>query len=207
MNTKADHASRHFNNHTEWMLDPSIFRRITGRYYKPEGDLFASRLNYQLLRYVAGYPDPGAIATDAFLLDWSRWTTFIHPPIVLIPHILRQLKQGKATSLLIAPHWPGQPWFPDLMEMLIDNPARLPVNPSTIYLPFAPKEVHPLWRTLHLVVWPISGIAWSQLEFQKKCAKLSWHHGEGLHSNDMQDHGDPGRVGVFNGRSVHFRPL
>jgi hypothetical protein len=81
MNSEADFTSRNFNTHAEWKLDPEIFQRISTRYYKPEVDLFASRLNNQLPVYVARYPDPGALATDAFLQDWSRWTVFIHPPI------------------------------------------------------------------------------------------------------------------------------
>ena len=114
MNSEADHASRNFNTHTEWKLNPEIFQRITTRYYTPEVDLFASRLNHQLPLYVRRYPDPGAIAIDAFLQDWSLWTVFIHPPIVLIPRILLQMKHDKATGLLIAPNWQGQPWFSDL---------------------------------------------------------------------------------------------
>ena len=98
MNSEADHASRNFNTHTEWKLNPEIFQRITTRYYTPEVDLFASRLNHQLPLYVTRYPDPGAIATDAFLQDWSLWTVFIHPPIVLIPRILLQMKHDKATD-------------------------------------------------------------------------------------------------------------
>ena len=58
--------------------------------------------------------------------------------------------------------------------MLVDYPARLPALPTTIFLPFAPEEVHPLWKTLQLAVWPISGVVSRQLDFQKKCAKLSW---------------------------------
>ena len=65
MNSEADYASRNFNNHTEWMLDPIIFQQITTRYYTPEVDLFATRLNHQVPQYVARYPDPGALATDA----------------------------------------------------------------------------------------------------------------------------------------------
>ena len=154
MNSEADYASRNFNNHTEWMLDPIIFQQITTQYYTPEVDLFLTRLNHQVPQYVARYPDPGAPATDAFLQDWSRWTVFIHPPIVLIPRILMQMKQDQATGLLIAPHWHAQPWFPNLMEMLVDYPARLPALPATIFLPFGPEKVRPLWKRVnHMILW------------------------------------------------------
>ena len=41
------------------------------RFCTSEVDLFASRLKHQLPMYVSTYPDPGALAVDAFLLDWS----------------------------------------------------------------------------------------------------------------------------------------
>ena len=126
------------------MLDPKIFQRIATCFYTPEADLFASRLNHQLPKYVTRFPDPGALATDAFLLVWNRWTIFIHPPIVLIPRILFQMKRDKATGLLIAPNWLGQHWFPDLMEMLVEYPARLLTLPSTISLPLH-RKMHILY--------------------------------------------------------------
>ena len=42
-------------------------------------DLFASRLNHQVPQYVSSYLDPGALAVDAFLQGWSKWT-FNPPP-------------------------------------------------------------------------------------------------------------------------------
>ena len=52
----------------------------------------ASRLNHQVPKYVSEYPDPGALAVDAFLLDWSRLTYLIHPPVALPPRVLRKIK-------------------------------------------------------------------------------------------------------------------
>ena len=69
-NVAADKASRVFCDQTEWKLDETIFASITAYFYRPKIDLFASRLNYQLPRYVAWKPDPGAEAVDSFTLDW-----------------------------------------------------------------------------------------------------------------------------------------
>ena len=57
-------------------------------------------------------------------------------------------------------------------EMKVDHPARLPVSPSTIFLPFSQEDIHPLWRTLQLAVWSISGHFAKHQDFQKKCAKF-----------------------------------
>ena len=62
--------------------------------------------------------------------------------------------------------------------------------------------VHPLWKTLALIVWPLSGEEWRLKDFQKKCARCSWHRGETVPQRDMQYRGRFGLAGVLNGRSV-----
>ena len=47
-NTAADIASRQIESRTEWTLDKKIFQSICQKFYKPEVDLFASRLNHQV---------------------------------------------------------------------------------------------------------------------------------------------------------------
>ena len=49
---------------------------------KPDIDLFASRINYRLKPYVSYKPDPGAVAVDAFTIQWSQYVFFM-----LFPHL------------------------------------------------------------------------------------------------------------------------
>lgn len=206
-NIEADFASRNFNNRTEWTLDKKVFRKITKRFYAPEVDLFASRINNQLPLYVARYPDPGSIATDAFLQNWNQWTVFIHAPIVLLPKILQKIRQDQATGLVIAPTWSGQPWYPTLLELLVDFPAPLPITEGTISLPFDPQAIHPMWKTLRLAVWPLSGLVYKQQAFHQKCVRSCWPLGEQAHRRDMKHLGSCGLAGAFNGINVHFQHL
>ena len=151
-NVDADWASRHFNERTEWTLDKAIFTRIVTKYYTPQVDLFASRLNHQLPLYVSRHPDPGAMEVDAMTLHWNRWTSFIHAPIIMLPRILKKIREDQATCLLIAPNWPGQTWYPLLLEMLVNIPSLLPMTETSLYLPFDQEAQHPLWRTMKLAV-------------------------------------------------------
>ena len=167
LNVEADAASREFNVRTEWMLRKDVFRHITRRFYLPQIDLFASRLNHQVPLYVS-LPDPGASAVDAFLLDWSQWKSFIHSPVVLLPRILQKARDNKATALLVAPDWPGQPWYAQIQLMLMGAPYRLPKERTLLSLPFDPEAIHPLWRSLNLTVWPISGKPTRQPVFPRK---------------------------------------
>ena len=80
-NTIADLASRQFNSYSEWTLNRDVFHQITQRLYRPKVDLFATRVNHRLPLYVSRYPDPGAMATDAFLCNWSQWRSWIYAPL------------------------------------------------------------------------------------------------------------------------------
>ena len=101
-NVDADWASRHFSERTEWTLNKEIFTRMVAKYYTPQVDLFPSRLNHQLPRYVSRHPDPGAMEVDAMTLQWDRWTSFIHAPIVMLHRILKKIARIRqlAFSLL-----------------------------------------------------------------------------------------------------------
>jgi hypothetical protein len=44
--------SRNFTDLTEWKLKSEIFHRICNHFFQPDIDLFASRLNCQLPKYV-----------------------------------------------------------------------------------------------------------------------------------------------------------
>ena len=52
-NTKADKKSRLFNDRTKWTLKWEIFAQITTHWGTPEIDLFATRLNTQLPKFVS----------------------------------------------------------------------------------------------------------------------------------------------------------
>ncbi|XP_068734410.1 uncharacterized protein [Montipora capricornis] len=52
-NVEADAESRIFNDRTEWMLDPQVFKGIIQKFGNPEIDLFASRLNKQCAKYAS----------------------------------------------------------------------------------------------------------------------------------------------------------
>ena len=70
-NVTADIESRVSRMDGEWMLQPDIFNKICQLFYTPVIDLFATRLNAQLPVYVSWRPDPSAMCTNAFILDWG----------------------------------------------------------------------------------------------------------------------------------------
>ena len=70
----ADKLSHDFNMAVEWQLHPTIFERISAIFFPPSVDLFASRINRQLDRYVSWKPDTSALFIDAFTINWRQFT-------------------------------------------------------------------------------------------------------------------------------------
>ena len=71
-NVEADLESRYSpSSKSEWSLKDEFFQIIMCKFGTCEIDLFASRLNNKLDRYVFFIPDPGAEVIDAFSYDWS----------------------------------------------------------------------------------------------------------------------------------------
>ena len=81
LNVEADELSRglNINEDIEWALVMDIFQEIVCRFGKPDIDLFASRLNHKLEKYISFRPDPNAMAVDAFSISWTKqYVYFLH---------------------------------------------------------------------------------------------------------------------------------
>ena len=156
LNTLADEKSRVFDDKTEWMLNGEIFREVVNHFVEPDIDLFASRLNFQVTRYVAWMPDPNALCIDAFALNWSKLRFYAFPPFSILNRVLRKIELDRATGILIVPEWPTQTWFALLKRMLLRPPLRLTWKDNLVTLPFE-ERVHPLGRKLRLMACYLSG--------------------------------------------------
>ena len=113
-NVLADLRSRKFKDHLEWSLSDDIFKDICKAFGKPKIDMFASRLNKKLTKYVSWEPAPDNWKTDAFSFSWTNEFIYCFPPFSLIPRVVRKIQRDGARAIVVAPHWAGQPWFPML---------------------------------------------------------------------------------------------
>jgi hypothetical protein len=87
-----------------------IFRDITDLWGLPEIDMFASRLNHQLLKYVSWQPDAEACFVDAFSLDWFKMFLYIFCPFSLVGRVLQMLRHVQAECTMLVLLWPTQNW-------------------------------------------------------------------------------------------------
>lgn len=176
-NLEADEESRTINNDTEWTLKSDIFAEILLLFPEITVDLFASRLNNQVTKYVSRRPDPKAFAIDAFSLTWSRDLYFIFPPFSLLARILQKVEEDKTEAVLLAPVWPTQSWWPSLLHLICGQCFRLPRAQVILYLPQDPDKKHQLTK-MSLAVFRISGRAFSGKEYLNKQLTSSSNLGE-----------------------------
>ena len=77
----------------------------------------------------------------------------------LIQKCIQKIKQDQTYALLITPVWNSRPWYPFLLEMLMDLPALLPLHAKLLHLPMFPSQVRPLIeKKINLAVWPVREI-------------------------------------------------
>ena len=203
----ADFFSRNFSDSTEWMLKTDIFNRVCLQFFKPDIDLFASRLNRQLDMFVSWFPEPGAYHVNAFSFSWSGICPYIFPPFGLLGKVINKVKkEGVEKAIVIFPLWRSQSWFPMLIEVLSDFPVRLPRHRDLLTLPHNGME-HPLARKTTMVAAVISGNHLKVKAFYEKLPMLSSNPGDLEHSNSMNWHGRNDIFGVYSGKLVHLLPL
>ena len=111
LNIAANEESRKTESRTEWKLNRNIsYRKITKYHmleyfqYNPKIDLFASRLNTQLLRFFLYRPDPFAEVTNAFSVSWKNKKFYCFLPFACIGNIIEKFSADKATGLLVVPN-------------------------------------------------------------------------------------------------------
>jgi len=121
-NLIADFESRRNQRESEWQLDKvSLCNALETLGFKPDVDLFASRISHQFPKYVSFRPDPEAFAIDAFSLDWSNLKFYAFPPFSVIPTVLSKLKCEGAMGVCLLPDWPTQAWYPATLQLLREN--------------------------------------------------------------------------------------
>ncbi|XP_060600208.1 uncharacterized protein LOC132753725 [Ruditapes philippinarum] len=206
IDNEADASSRKFNDNTEWMLNDGLFSELADIFGQPEVELFASRLNKQLPRYVSWKPDPEAEAVDAFSLNWKGKFIYAFPPFSLIGRLVQKVLLDEAEMVLVAPVWVTQNWYTTVLEMLIDIPLIIKVSRNTLRIPGLNK-IHPLVNKLHLMACHISGNHSKAEIFRKSLSKSSWRHGDAPLRSNIHVTSTNGFFSVVKGKVIYFKPL
>ena len=111
-----------------WSLHPQVFKQICLKWFTPHVDLFATRLNHKVPLYVSPVSDQNTCDIDALNINWSGLTAYAYPPTALLHRVIQKVRQSNCLIIVIAPGWPGMPWFWDLVQLSTEVPLQLPVS-------------------------------------------------------------------------------
>ena len=125
--------------------------------FYPEVDLFASRINTQLPIFYSYCPHPQASIINAFSVNWNEIHLYCFPPFSCVGKVIQKVIFDEATGILVVPHWPNQPWFTTLIDILVADPFVIPPSVNQLILPNQPFTNHPLAKNLELMACLISG--------------------------------------------------
>ena len=73
---------------------PLLFAQISYRFYSPQVDLFASRLNRPVDAFVCWKPEPEAWAIDAFSINWRNIKFYAFPPFSILSRVQNLERQS-----------------------------------------------------------------------------------------------------------------
>ena len=116
----------------EGSLHPQVFKQISQRWFTPHVDLFTTHLNHKLPLYVSPIPDPKAWDIDALNINWTGFTAYASPPTALLHKVIQKIRHCHCLIIVIAPGWPGMPWFWDLVQLSTEIPLQLPVSTTIL---------------------------------------------------------------------------
>ena len=180
LNVHADALSRGKLDENEWELSQIWADHVFQLFHRPYVDLFATADNSKLPSFCSRFHHPQAWAIDALSLDWNNLSSYAFPPFRLVLTTLLKFRQSRGEMILIAPCWPNQPWFPLILNLLVDHPFRFPTNVKLLSQKKG-QIFHQDLESLHLTAWKLSTNDFKRREFLDELQTLQSSLGDIQH--------------------------
>ena len=113
----------------------------------------------------------------------------------------------QASGILVLPLWPTQPWFPVMMDLLMDHPRLVKPNPNNPLIKGNPLLLHPLPTKLSLLVTLLSGQLLETLAYRRALPNSSPMPGERVPQGNRTPLYNNGEHIVANGKLIPLLPL
>ena len=208
-NIIADFESRNIRNiDSEYKLNTSLLKEALNLLQVfPNIDLFASRTNRQFTPFFSYRPDPESIGVDSFSVNWNNDIIYAFPPFCIITRVLQKIIADNARGIVVVPHWPAQNFFPILQKIMVQPPVLLSARTNLLHLPSRENQLHPLHKSLRLMVCAVSGRPLQNEVSLMMQPHYSWRHGE-LRPNERTNRSlNNGKGMLLNNRWIHFHLL
>ena len=89
---------------------PSIF--------SPSIDLFASKRNIKLPKFISYRLDTESKAENAFIQSWTDLKFHVFPPFICLPGVIQKIWQDEAEGILVVPDRANQLWHSQLCNII-----------------------------------------------------------------------------------------
>jgi hypothetical protein len=191
---------------TEWSIHPQVLQVLWTVLDRPLIGMMATRYNRKMEVYVSPIPDVQAYAVDAISLDWKNMYMYLFPPTAMVSKVLEKARGESCTMVLIAPAWPRQRWYPELLELLIDYPIKLPDWEKLLKQPRS-DLFHQNPAVYHLHAWKLSSEHTKVEDFQR-VLHFEWQERRRSRvSQCTKENGESSVIGVRNGLPIHAKQM
>ena len=140
-----------------WTLKLSVFQQLRRR-WPVSPDLFATSLTHCCLPYFSPFHNSNALGTEVLLKPGDGWRAYrmLFLTMCLFLRFCKLLRSSSGVLLTtIVPYWPRRPWFPELLELVVDDPVALPLDRVLLSQPHVHRQHLGLSR-LALHAWRLS---------------------------------------------------
>jgi hypothetical protein len=185
----------------EWELLQVIFNAISLLWGRPHLDLFATSLNHYLDTFVSPVPDPLAYAVDAMSISWKGMFAYAFPPFRFLSQVLQKVAWESCKIILIAPAWPKQAWFTDLLRLSCARPLLLPLRVNLLSQ-LKGRIMHPNPENLHLHTWLLCGRESDRKVFLSEQPSTSPRLSDSLQRLSTMQSGQSSLIGVLDGKLI-----
>ena len=115
-NDFADALSRG-SPHDELTIDDACWARLQRRFGPHDVDRYSSVTNARCARFNTEMPGPASEGAPALAQDWKGANNYAFPPMAELPALAQLLaSQPLLRATVVAPHWPAQAWYQQLLE-------------------------------------------------------------------------------------------
>ena len=113
----------------------------------------------------------------------------------------------KAEGILIVNVWPTQPWYSQLLHVMMDVPRTLPQSLTTPPMPEQKHEAHRFINKMVLMACTLSGNPLKHNEFPRRLETSSYNLGGKEHKNSTHLTLRGGFISAVNNKLITFPPL
>ena len=117
----------------------------------PGIDLFATRIDKELDRYVSWHAEPEAMVINAFSLTCNNNYFYMFPPFCLVGRVLAKIHRDKTNAVIVVPDWSTQYCYLQLLQMTNQDSLFFQPSPRNLTLPHKPSVNCPLSKKLPLI--------------------------------------------------------